>query len=36
MDGNLDPLLEPLVAHFQAERLKAETASPSSAAASRA
>ena len=36
MDGNLDPLLDPLVAHFQAERLKAETAAPSSAAASRA
>ena len=26
MDGNLNPLLDPLAAHFQAERLKAETA----------
>ena len=26
MDGNLDPLLDPLVSHFQSERLKAETA----------
>jgi peptide chain release factor 1 len=37
MDGNLDPLLDPLVSHFQAERLKAETAvtaPPASSAAS--
>jgi len=33
MDGNLDPIIEPLAAHSQSERLKAETvvaASPSS------
>ena len=38
LDGNLDPLLDALVAHDQSERLKAETAvaaSPSSSAASR-
>jgi len=37
MDGSLDLLIDPLVAHFQAERLKAETAllpSPPSAAPS--
>jgi peptide chain release factor 1 len=31
MDGNLDPLLDPLVSHFQSERLKAETAVAASA-----
>ena len=34
MDGNLDPLLDPLVSHFQSERLKAETAVGASPAAS--
>jgi peptide chain release factor 1 len=37
MDGNLDPLLDPLVSHFQSERLKAETvvaASPPASATS--
>jgi len=36
MDGNLDPLLDPLVSHYQAERLKAETAVASSSASSAA
>jgi peptide chain release factor 1 len=34
LDGNLDPLLDPLVAHFQSERLKAETAVAASPTAS--
>ncbi|HEV8376300.1 MAG TPA: peptide chain release factor 1 [Candidatus Polarisedimenticolia bacterium] len=36
MDGNLDPLLDPLVAHFQAEKLKAETAVAASSSSSAA
>jgi peptide chain release factor 1 len=34
MDGNLDPLIEPLISHHQAEKLKDETAVPAPSASS--